>query len=283
MGGELKKTVPKSPYQFCECSNHYLQYGNVIEEFLESLRKAIETAENGMAGRVEYYERKKWGGREKDKTYIAYQDMINKYTILKQKFNLLVESGCKKGYHDDLLLLAAVAYNEAGTHCELSQKAICYAFLNHTENVVSYPPNNVISHFSKRNFVDGIIRDNRTMDNISTWSGQIVSCLEAAMYRLDKSDKKSNNSYPLSSQEEDIVDEATHWVSPIGLKAEGYTKNNKGICNKGVSRDGYSNCFPNWTQRPDEPNVEEVDVPGIEKNNFMFFKGVRYTRFTQNP
>ena len=91
---------------------------------------------------------------------------------------------------------------------------------------------------------------------------------------LDQSNK-TGQSYPLKAEGIDLVGGATHWVSPVGLSAEGYTKSGN-TCDKGVAREGFSMCFPKWTMRPHEPNVDTVDVAGVEQIQFMFFTGVRY-------
>ena len=130
-----------------ECTNStsnqkcYIHYSSIIDEFTEVVDSEIEKSQKIAESIKAKYTKDKWNldDLKKDDRYNKHIRRLELYPQYKESFTALTEEGCKKKYGDDLLLLAAVALNEAGRTGEKAQRAVCYAFLNRTKNIVLYP------------------------------------------------------------------------------------------------------------------------------------------------
>jgi RHS repeat-associated protein len=196
---------------------------------------------------------------------------LTRFNTLRDNLRTSLRAGMSHG--TDLLVLANVVFNEAAAH-RSAQLPVAYAYLNRTAGAVIVPTRAIISDFhSFRSRWDALANDS---DRISFVSA-LPSTIDAANTRL-------NDTAPATH---DPTGGATHWVSPISLpaftgQAGRHDRTEGGAANR---------AFPVWARENSDPEIprlstgphailtasyHEVEITGIPRQTFLFYRGVRF-------
>lgn len=186
-----RPVVPQAP-QPCAFSRTLQAW---IQEQIAASRQSIED-------RRAEYRRQNWGGVEADDRVQRYRRRITLLEDIQREWNAemtgVVGTGC-----EEILVLANVIYNEAGSSNDPAKRAIAYAWLNRTNGVVREPVGAEISHYEAlTDRWNGFDLTDRL-----TFVQQFVPSVRAARRRLSDAEPRQN----------DPTGGATHWVSPQGL------------------------------------------------------------------
>ncbi|MFI0429208.1 SpvB/TcaC N-terminal domain-containing protein [Mariniflexile sp. HMF6888] len=247
-----------------------------VYSFLSSEKK---TYQEKIEKLKEEYKKKNWAIDENKGEFKLYKDRIVKIDSMRTSVDKIKkEAEAKHG--DDLLRLANIVYNEAGSvkglkgeEKEKAQKAIAYAYLNRTGGTVDKPSKDDISGYVelKDRF------DNLSSNSRYTFLESFPSTVDAAKARLDDTNPSKN----------DPTKGATHWVSPIGLPEK---KKKNGIKRYKRTFEGLQRFFPVWARsnkwmadNPKEAKKIAIDVTkykefgiaGVSKKFFLFYTSVR--------
>ncbi|MFL5349701.1 MAG: hypothetical protein ACJ8AT_33305 [Hyalangium sp.] len=228
---------------------------------MKQYQKAIEQ-------RKAEYLKKKWAWSEK-----AVSDFNRRLEELSAVHSsLLTELSFGKAHGQNLLNLANIIFNEAGTKNRAAKLAVAYAWLNRTKGVMREPKNKAeISHY-----VPLLQRWNNLTDGQRlSFLQNFAPSLNAARQRL--SDKATAKNDPTRG--------ATHWVSPTALdpfkNQDDYYARTLGTAT--------NRAFPVWARGNSDSevakmkksgmlkeNYAELTLPGIDQTDFLFYVGVVY-------
>ena len=196
---------------------------------------------------------------------------ITNYENRRASFTRELRQGASHG--DALVNLANVVYNEANVQSGSAKEAVAYAWMNRVGGTFREPIGAEISHYRT---VNTRWQQLKTNDRPYFIDGYIKS-LSAANQRLDDSNPSKN----------DPTQGATHWVSAGGLPD--FNPSRHGV-NRYIRTIGgvIDKAFPNWARATSDPevkrmqqlgqleaNYQEVQVPGVKPETFLFYVGVR--------
>lgn len=198
------------------------------------------------------------------------QTKIAELTKLRADLVAGLDAGAAHG--KDLLTLANVVVNEAGSTSQASKLGVAYAYLNLTGGAVREPRGAEVSEYLTLN--DRWAKLSGASER-ETFLKQFVGSLQAARERLDAPTPATT----------DPTGGATHWVSAIGLpqfsgQAGRYSRTEGRAANR---------AFPNWAIDPGNataianartkgwitPTYGERSIPGVPREEFLFYTGVR--------
>jgi RHS repeat-associated protein len=259
-GGEEKKTQK-------ELNPENKSFFTEVSTYLES---EIKNYKIKLVALESQYKAKEWKIDKTTGNFKVYQDRIDTLIKAKNDFKTM-ENIAKELGGDNLLTLANVIYNEAASSNEQAKQAVAYAYLNrigyNQDSEIREPKGAEISHYSR-------LKNRWTSFNNQdklTFAKEFKKSFDAAVKRL-----KDNN-----PSQNDPTQGSTHWVSPKGLTL-------------GKSTDTYYNTefkkyFPNWARNQqwvknnpkdaakwfDVKKFKEVTVKGVQRNDFIFYRGVR--------
>jgi hypothetical protein len=212
---------------------------------------AIAANQQAYDAKVAHYESRNWAMPEAD--FAPMREQGEALKRQKEEFEAAInECAC---YGDELLTLANVVYNEAGVFSMQSKTAVAYAYMNRTGGVAREPVGQEISHYKS---IDARLDEFDAAERQS-FRPDFTDAVKAACKRLRDQNPAAN----------DPTNGATHWVSPSGLRPA-----SEGCAADRFERDG--RCFPHWTDARWEAGVEEIQAEGVDPDEFLFFKGVRY-------
>jgi hypothetical protein len=241
---------------------------NIQALILEWLDAQMQQFKQAIGKRRAEYLKKKWAWSEK-----AVSDFNRRIEDLNAiHSSVLTELTAGRAYGDDLLNLANIVFNEAGTVSKNAKVAVAYAWLNRTRGVMREPKFAAeISHYipllERWNGLNDIQR--------MTFLPNFALCLRAARQRLSDAAPEKN----------DPTRGATHWVSPIALDT---FKNQEGRYARTVGN-ATNRAFPTWARSNSDPAVEkmkklsqvkstyaEITIAGVDQTEFLFYAGVNY-------
>ncbi len=235
---------------------------------LEWLDAQVRHFQQAIEKRKAEYLKKKWAWSEK--AVSDYNRRLEELSAIHSSLNTELSAG--KAYGDDLLNLANIVFNEAGSVSQKAQVAVAYAWLNRTRGSMREPKSAAeVSHYIPLLERWNGLNDTQRM----TFLPNFVRCLSAARQRLSDSEPAKN----------DPTRGATHWVSPIALDQ---FKNQEGRYSRTVGK-AINRAFPTWARSNSDPEVAkmkklsqvkstyaELTVAGVDQIEFLFYVGVNY-------
>lgn len=240
-------------------------FQTLIVEWLEAQLGLYQQAIEKRKGD---YLKKKWPWTES--AVSDFNRRIENLTALHA--SVLSELTFGKVYGEDLLNLANLIFNEAGTANRSAKVAIAYAWLNRTKGVMREPKNAAEVSY----YIPLVERWNGLTDiDRLTFLQNFAICLSAARQRLGDGEATKN----------DPTQGSTHWVSPISLPG---FKGGKGSYQRTVGK-AVNRAFPTWARSNSDPELAkmkknnqvqptylELSVVGVDQASFLFYKGVNY-------
>ena len=241
---------------------------NIQALIMEWLDAQVRLFQEAIEKRKGEYLKKKWAWSEK--AVSDFNRRIDELSAIHS--SLLTELTAGKAHGNDLLNLANIVFNEAGSVSRNAKVAVAYAWLNRTRGVMREPKFAAeISHYipllERWNGLNDIQR--------MTFLPNFAACLSAARQRLADREPAKN----------DPTRGATHWVSPIALDP---FKNQEGRYARTVGK-AANRAFPTWARGNNDPAVEkmkklsqvkpnyaELTVTGVDQTEFLFYVGVNY-------
>ncbi|WP_240475340.1 SpvB/TcaC N-terminal domain-containing protein [Vulgatibacter incomptus] len=208
----------------------------------------------------------------------TYYKAIQEWKSLRQELESAFEAA-ENVPAEDLLTLANVIVNEAGTKNHEAKLAIAYAWMNRVEQFGgSLEPNpREVSHYRKLS--ERWAQYEKDPSSAKTFLIQFTQSLRAATSRLSDQNPKAND-----PTRDSHGNGATHWVSPV--------KGPRGLPEYTGQEDRYSRdygkyknmAFPLWSKpAPGDrasvlPGPEEIVARGVPGEDFLFYSGVRSRR-----
>jgi RHS repeat-associated protein len=235
-----------------------------IDQRTESLKGTIERKKSDAEAA---------GKKFTDEAVKNERQQIDSLTAAKDALDKSLQAGAAHG--SDLLTLANVVHNEAGAYGTEEKKAMAYAYLNKTGNVVREPQKGEVSHYKELDARWDSLSDTQRLQFVKSFPTSV----EAARTRLD--DPNPAQSDPTAR--------ARHWVSPQGL--DPFTSSTDR--SKYYKRDYGSakgKAFPIWATDPKDPknaklqegkhaihtrDYTEYTVGKIPGEHFLFYRGVK--------
>lgn len=180
---------------------------------------------------------------------------------------------------DDILTLANIIYNEAGVHGEAAHRAIGYAWLNRTGGTASANRGAELSDYRRLSLRwEGF-------DDVAklTFIQHFPHSVQTATSLINMSDAARSSSDPTQG--------ATHWLSPESLPDFDPARHATSRYSRTVDS-ATNKAFPNWAVANDDTtriealrsegkitsNYREIVIRGIPRIEFMFYRGVNFSR-----
>lgn len=238
--GSLQEVDLHDPWQaaFTLSSTKRKKYG--------SGKAAIDLMDEWIDAQVARYFRKiarEEAKRKKKKPFRDTKVWWQRIDLLEDSFRALMEALAAGTTHGvDLLVLANVVNNEAGTSNDEAKRAVAYAWVSRKSGVVAVPKGAEISGYKKLRTLWEDLDDTGRLSFLPSF----IASLGAAQKRLDD---------PTGSK--DPTGGATHWVSPKGLSKYDASKHDTTRYKRTIGA-AADRAFPLWARDPSTSEAKAI-------------------------
>ena len=264
--GGTKKDEPPPEAPPPKMSKENEDFFTSVDQFIDSeIKRYTEKIEK----KKEKYKAKNWDINENEGEFKDFSDRITELKKRKAEMAKVKTDVQGSASPDELLTLANVVYNEAGSYGHDSKKAVAYAYLNRTGTPVREPQGAEISDYKKlKDRWDGLSPDEKY-----SFLREFPDSVKAAKERLEDAKPATN----------DPTKGSTHWISP---EAKIFDKKKGGNTQKRTI-DGKVRFVPEWARSNSDPKVKKLQTgPKAILNSdfrelntiphFLFYKGVKF-------
>lgn len=250
-------------------------FGKRGDTFIESARKWTDSRKKANKKNIEerraLYEDKGWQKVEEDDRIRRYTERITELEGYRKDLDAELAKVSKGG--SDVLNLANVIYNEAGSSSDAAKRGIAYAWMNRAGGVMREPTGQEISGYTPLTTRWANLSDTQKL----TFIEQFIPSVRIARERLVDKNPATN----------DPTRGATHWVSPSGLSKFDAKRHSADRYSRTVGAHA-DRAFPKWARDENSPEAkklikagqagadyEELTIPGVPETEFLFYRDVR--------